>query len=348
VSEIRCYGYIPSFSGNIFLNNPFLSDDFFPLTKFERALSPEDYNNLAKNDNVFFCEGHLNDIDADKLTYIAYCFKKKSQCPQEIRFFDPSNTGVDLKLKLIVSFQIKKCDKFGLVEIETTFIDPDKIEKAKSEENAAQRFLKQAFINFRDTYFKHTHALDDGSGGGMPDSLTQASFETHEKGAIKEIIAFHQRKIQEYNDFHIKLMIAHEREKGNKNLMYISAIIRRQAKGCFLYGLNFILFYRHSLDWGEYELYTNLFKNAISGLDAFHEEAITFYSAKNSDLLKTLSLLSMFIGSILILIGLLNYSPQTGQYAPLLWIFWVCFVLVLISAFISKDVDIKFSEFSDY
>jgi hypothetical protein len=294
---------------------------------------------------VFFRAASFNDRDKEQLTFVAYCFHEKSRIPEDIFFFSSQK---DSKLKLIVSFHIENFDKFGFIKIESKFIDPEKIKLVKDEKIASRLLLKQAFIDIRDIYFKHTHALDDGTENGMPDSLTQPSFNPNEKQAVKEIIEFHQRKIQEYNDFHIKLMIAIQKEKGNKNLMYSSAIIRRQAKGCILYGLNFIIFQRNKLDYGEYDLYTTLFNNAVSGLDAFHEEAVTYYSAQNSDLLKTLSILSIIIGSMIIGIGILNYSSSFGQNAPILWIFWIVFVVIIIMIYISRDVDIKFSELSGF
>jgi len=345
VPKILGFGYIPSFSGNVFLIDPYLSNKFFRLEDFKDLLSEPDCTKLKTYSSVYFRKKSFNDRDKTKFTFIAYCFNQFASYPSDIYFFYPRP---DSNLKNIVSFKINIFNKYGFIGIETTFIDPEKIVLALGEDNASRLFLKEAFIDIRDIYFKHTHAVNDGSENGVPDSLTQASFNQNEDEAIKEIIEFHQRKIQEYNDFHIKLMIAHQKEKGNKKLMYLSAVIRRQAKGCFLYGMNFIIFNKNKLTEDDYELYIHLFTNALSGLDAFHEEAITYYSAQNSDLLKTLSLLSITIGSFIIGIGILNYSSTQGQNAYILGIFWILFVIIMIVVYITKDIEIKFSEFSGY
>jgi hypothetical protein len=304
--------------------------------------------NFSKKDQVYFQRFNknlvksksLNDKKEKPKTIIVYSFDKANHYPIEISFFRPTKPFFEL----IANFRIIRFFEEGLINMEIlnfnfNFGNNPSISTA----DVQKKLLKQVFFDIRDMYHKQTHAIDNGIKEEMPDSLTQPSFKTVQTDALKEIVQFHQQKVHEYNNFNIGLMAKSQHMEGDKDVIFDSAILRRQAKGCFIYALNFIEFYKVNFTPQEYGRYIQIFNNAILAMEAFCEEIDTFYNSKTSENLKALSILSIVIGSILAFLSVIDitFSDRLGTNTPLLWMFNAFFIIIIVLYYISVVTDIK-------
>lgn len=192
--------------------------------------------------------------------------------------------------------------KLSIDELSENFEYSDDTDLTKQK----QCLLKEAFFAIRELYHKHTHHINGNNLMDVPDSLTLPVYSSDKSEAVKEIIKYYQEKIIEYNNSICDIIIeSHNIQKGNQ-LLYDSIELQKQAKGCFIYGKNFLEEYSDCLTVKELTYYKLMFDNATLAVQAFYDEINSVYKARNSELLQKLSKNSLLLATIIILFSILS------------------------------------------
>jgi hypothetical protein len=334
VFKIECYGWVPSLSGNILIEEPFVN--LGPINQINPTYSATRY--LALFSNNLFKYKSLNDEKPKIKTTIIYSFDGVNPYPVEMSFFKEKD------FEFVAKFRILEFLEKGLIKIEIYEFNPVLIQNHNVKASEAEKMLlKQAFFDLRDMFHKQTHTISNGDKDEYPDSLTQPSFKTIKLEAIKEIIHFHQQKVHLYNNFNLGLKTKSQQMRGDKNVLFDSTLIRTQAKGCFIYALNFIEFYGKDLSNEEREFFKTIFNNAIAAMEAFCEEIDTYYNVSITESLRALAILSILMGSAIVTLAVINvsFSDPIKTNAPLLWMSFVLFLVFIVLCYISVINEIK-------
>jgi hypothetical protein len=195
--------------------------------------------------------------------------------------------------KLIGHVKIDTLEKRGLIKFQLVkFADPNtELEK---------EFINQVYINIKNLYHEHTH--HDGDIATAADSMLPVCFIDDDITSKMEIIQQFQNKIIAYHKA-IKFFSNLFEDHHNKTSIKTVHVIIRQAKGEFIYALNFLNCFKD--DFGkDFEVYENIFRNAIISIDTFSEEANVKYNFQLSEGIRWLTyiLVALTVGLIVITI----------------------------------------------
>jgi hypothetical protein len=197
--------------------------------------------------------------DSDESHLFVYLLSSPNEL-KEILIFQENEKHL---LKLIIRIAILDIQPRGLIQFESN----ESIFINIKGENA---FINQVFINIRDLYHEHTH--HDGDNTAVADSLLLVSLDNDNvPQALDEILKNFQRKIIRYH----KLIKEALKVKHTKIAVETTHSLIRQAKGEFIYAINFVNLYFFKSE--NHPLYINFFENAIRSIDTFYEETNTKY-----------------------------------------------------------------------
>lgn len=156
-------------------------------------------------------------------------------------------------------------DKRGLIKFRLInfILDNDQLKR---------EFVNLVFINIKELYHKHTHHDGDTS---VADRLLPVCFTDNRIVGMAGILTQFQKKIIFYN-----LLIKENFIFNNKKSLFWNPMNSvheaiRQATGEFLYALNFINFYKNDIE--DVDVYETVFRNEISSINAYSEEAESQY-----------------------------------------------------------------------
>lgn len=232
------------------------------------------------------------------------------------------------------TISLAKISKRGLVKFQIKEIVDENFDYSGQEDYDLQKeiLLRETFFAVRNLYHKHTHHVNNGNNDDIPDSLTLPSFKTGDNEAVRDILGYYQEKIVEYNNYSCDLIVKSENNRKVALSLSTSSMLQRQAKGCFIYGMQLVELYKNFFTDEEYRYNVNMFKNAMNSIQAFCDEINTKYNAMSASNLKKISLNSILLAILIALLSAISLFSRVLFDDKNPYFVIICLILVLVFA----------------
>ena len=298
--KIHCIGWIPSISGDIFLFEPFIHSTAIPDVKefyindYEQKIS-RDFLEKINQYEIRFVNNSVKmsdeECDRNELSIFIYLLEDGGDHKhlKEVLVFQENGA----LLNFVGHVEIECIEKRGIIKFHSVrfCFDNDKLEEA---------FINQIFVNIKELYHKHTH--HDGNAA-VADRLLPVCLTADDATGKMAILRQFQKKIIFYNTEIKNYFVYAKKSKTYDPSEALHGVIR-QAKGEFLYALNFIKFYRESFGT-DADVYETIFKNEISSIEAYSSEAESEYGLWLTKRIGLLTWILILLTLILILVTMI-------------------------------------------
>jgi hypothetical protein len=250
----------------------------------------KDYNKYLKKYNKHLINiKNISDLKNEKKCCLFfYWFATNSEkypnlisLYQNISKIEKTDDTVYYKFEHIIDIKIEKFEDKGLVVLKSSNFNKSLLDSDISEKKIIELLLVQSFNDLRDLYHDHYHhhlgdlseVADDMNKPYIINSKENTPLSDQNiKTAIDYILNTYQKRYSSYLKMNNKIISSFTKMR---NAFETSILVRRQTKGCGIYALNFLEFYKEYINYSYYNNYQNTFYSGNQVIDTFSEQINT-------------------------------------------------------------------------
>jgi hypothetical protein len=290
---MKCYGWIPNLTGNIFLSNPYEK-----LPSIDRNSKLEfNLNSILDTEFDYVIKFRMENIDdsetQDSAIFLFFFNKGDLLVPKKIAFFVKTDSNNYVR---VLDIHKLTFDKFGFFCFETS-----KMFFKEGSPGAERYLLRQVYYIVMDLFSDYYHANISGVSdlyGSLSPAIFEASpsnnddinnddnnsFNRDSTAAIRFIINSYLLKLESY----LKLDKKPYNFFSLKEQLEILDQLYHQARIDLVYGIKFIRFYNKKFDNEEIGIYIYSIQNGIKIIELHYEDLKLKYVQESSETLRHL------------------------------------------------------------
>jgi len=290
--SLKGIGWIPNLNGNITLKNPFANKKSFFIEENKLDIPILQDINKNKTGDEYCLAIHyplfeIRDNKNENLTStFVFFLKDKNRYLNSIQIYqsiagEPENQK-HLKIANII---VENINPKGFVTLRLAYFFP--MNQCFNDNSEVLLKIKKvvmgkAFEVLHEIYHTHTHHTPEITESSP--IMTRLYYIETEKEAYEKVIHWYLDKIRYYHEWipnYLQMVgkyLKEENVPANKRLedMSVAEQLIRQAKGEFLYGQNFIIYF-HSINPERSSMLLEIFRNAITSVDILAQELNSIY-----------------------------------------------------------------------
>lgn len=249
-------------------------------------ISDEGVLNKIRSRDHFINIKNISDEKPDSICLFVYTFTMSNHdYPSMISiFYDKNERRVESdKIKYnfthLIDVEIEKFDERGLI-----FLKSANVNTSILSHDDVRKMLNQTFIDLRDLYHDHYHhfisdlelAADDMNKPWINDSdENHEDLKELETKAVYYVLDFYRTRLVYYLKYNNKIISSFYK---TPRAFEVSILLRRQTKGCIIYALNFMKFYKEEINQFQYNFFEIAFQSGNDVIDTFSEQINTTIS----------------------------------------------------------------------